>query len=117
MDEIESPAHLAGEVLSAVCFVHDYIEFDFDGPVLRALTPVTVTVAGQRWTSPQPGYRDALCSIIGATVSTVELQEGIEIAVRFGTEAELRISLREGASPSGEAAHFLPEPGGALQVW
>ena len=35
---------LIGEQLSAVSFVQDYVEFHFDGPVLRALTnPIGTT--------------------------------------------------------------------------
>lgn len=117
MSEINSPTDLAGEQISAVCFVQDYVEFHFDGPVLRALAPVTVAAAGRRWTAADAGYRDALCSVIGRVVSRAELEEGVNISVHLDGGAVITIPLHPGASPSGEAAHFLAQARGALQVW
>jgi len=46
MKHPDMPDDLVDEELSAVCFVRDYVEFQFDGPTLRALTPVRVLGPG-----------------------------------------------------------------------
>jgi hypothetical protein len=42
--EPADPAIILGEPLSAVAFVRDYVEFHFDGPVLRAISNPRVEV-------------------------------------------------------------------------
>ena len=62
---------LPGEILNAVAFVMDYVEFHFNGPVLRAFTNPVVDAGGSQIAFDQPGSRDALCSLIGAEVGSV----------------------------------------------
>ena len=38
--------------MSAVCMVRDYVEFDFDGPVVRALSDPTGRFADWEWQFP-----------------------------------------------------------------
>jgi hypothetical protein len=56
---------LAGSELSGVCFVRDYVEFRFDGPVLRSLASPVAVVDGVRFESPDAGSTDALRQLIG----------------------------------------------------
>jgi len=59
MNQVERTVEsLAGEELSAVSFVRDYVEFHFDGPVLRALTNPRVEIDGETISFPEPGSRD-----------------------------------------------------------
>jgi hypothetical protein len=44
------PEDLVGEQLNEICFVMDYVELQFNGPILRALTEVVVERDGQRKT-------------------------------------------------------------------
>lgn len=53
-------ADLVGEEISAVCFVRDYVEVRFDGPILRALSHPVVVAADSVARFPEPGSRDAL---------------------------------------------------------
>ena len=61
----DSAESLVGEEFNAVAFVMDYVEFDFNGPILRALSPPRLEHEGGIFTFPEPGSRDALCSLIG----------------------------------------------------
>jgi hypothetical protein len=58
-------AALFGRSLSAVTFVLDYVQFDFDGMQLTAYTLPEVEASGRRWTSQDLGWRDAPCARIG----------------------------------------------------
>jgi hypothetical protein len=71
----DHPAGLVGEQLNTVAFVMDYVEFSFNGPVLRALTGPIVQTGELRLRFPEPGSRDALCSLIGSEVVAVTITE------------------------------------------
>jgi len=59
-------ASLEGRKLVGVSFVMDYIQMQFQPDyVLSALTLPIVGKDGARWSSDQPGYRDALVDQIG----------------------------------------------------
>jgi hypothetical protein len=113
---------LVGEELNAVSFVMDYVEFHFNGPVLRALTDPVLEAPGGRWISLEPGWRDALCSVIGASVLSVEVREDDAISLALSGDRRLIVPLdddsREGrpeaATFQGEA---LMSPGNWLDVW
>jgi hypothetical protein len=70
---------IIGEDLSAVTFVRDYLQLNFDGPVLTVLCPLVVHWPEGIASSEQPGFRDALCGVIGETVRSVEV--GTDIMV------------------------------------
>jgi hypothetical protein len=74
--------NLVAEQLNAVSFVMDYVEFHFNGPVLRALSSPVLDYHGRRVRFPEPGSRDALCSLIGTEVAAVEVREHDRIALR-----------------------------------
>jgi hypothetical protein len=68
-------ATLVGEAVSAVSFVMDYVEFHFNGQIIRALSsPILETKTG-RFQFPGTGSRDALCSLIEDTVTGVQVAE------------------------------------------
>ena len=111
MGDLES---LVGLELSAVAFVRDYVEFQFDGPVLRALANPLVRTEGDKSQFPDPGSRDALCSLIGRAIESVRViwsedsptgDERIEFAVR---DATVVIPLGPERGDCPEAAHFIP---------
>ncbi len=101
---------LAGEELNGVAFVEDYVEFHFNGPVLRALTNPAVHTTAQQWNFPNAGARDALCSLIGATVESVEVQEQDAIRLRFADGRVLVVPLDELSRVGPEAATFQAQP-------
>jgi hypothetical protein len=108
---------LAGEQLSGVAFVQDYVEFHYDGKILRSLTPPCVTLAGSKVTFPQRGSRDAFCSLIGRAVQEVRLKENDSIEIVFGESAAITIPLNPGARTGPEAAHFVPGENQPMEVW
>lgn len=108
---------LAGEELSAVSFVRDYVEFHFDGPVLRALTDPRVELGGESAVFPARGSRDLLCALIGRTVRLVEARDGVHIRLTFEDGAQLTLPLDDASYVGPEGAHFQSTVTGPVQVW
>jgi hypothetical protein len=99
---------LAGEQFTVVAFVMDYVEFHFNGPVLRSLTnPIVQTEAG-RAEFPAPGSRDALCTLIGSTVDVASVHAGDRIEIRTAENQTLIVPLDEASRRGPEAAHLVP---------
>jgi hypothetical protein len=120
MHPAERPEDLAGEELSAVAFVRDYVEFHFDGPVLRALAAPILRDGGAQPRFPEAGSRDALCALIGRQVAGVEVDDERAIRLRFegGAEVEIPVGPLGGAGPARpESAHFVAGTGFPVQVW
>ncbi len=116
-DELPNLGSLAGEQLSAVVFVADYVQFDFNGPVLSAFSPPIVDVKGVRRQFPEPGSRDALCALIQQFVASAEAQDNRSIEVTFDSGARLSISLVPDSYDGPEAATFSDPQVGGLLVW
>ena len=106
---MDSPLDLVGEELNAVCFVMDYVELHFNGPILRALTKVSVVRGEQRSVVPGPGGRDALCEVIGSTVTDVDVRDDIAITLTLNSGHVVGIPLDVGSRNGPEAAHFVPD--------
>ena len=100
---------LIGRVISAVAFVRDYVEFHFDGPILRSRADPQVAVGEAVYCFPKPGSRDALCLVIGATVQSLDLDDSRHL--EFTTSNGCRVRLPLGA---GGVLHFRAE--GLFQV-
>jgi hypothetical protein len=114
----QTPDDLLREPLQGVCFLMDYIvDLLFNGPILRALTRVEVTQDGQRWVFPEPGSRDALCSVIGATLTGIDIDDERSAILRFDSGHVIVIPLAEQAREGPEAMHFVPGLGRPIQVW
>ncbi len=105
---------LVGDELSSVCFVRDYIELHFDGPVLRCLGDVFVRGEKGVKQSGDDGFRDCLCRNIGDTVLVIGPAEGNEIEIEFSGNNLIRIVGRE---PGVEFAHFISFPDKSMQIW
>ena len=108
---------LVGEEISAVCFVRDYVEFHFDGSILRSLSNPSVSVDGGRHRFPEPRSRDALCRVIGSTVREVKLEEGHALTLTTTNDLEITIPLDAENLRGPEAMHFVPQLNGPIQVW
>ena len=95
-NENSNPLQLIiGEELSAVVFVRDYVQLQFDGPGLTAINDPTVVVGGRAYTTTTAGYRDALCGQIGHSVVSAEVASDMEITIEFDDGSTISISLRE----------------------
>jgi hypothetical protein len=112
---------LTGEELAGVCFVRDYVELHFDGPILRALAPPIVSVGLATASFPEAGSRDLLCSLIGAVVAVAE-ESASSIRLEFHPgQGEVEIPLSTGGRQP-EAAHLVPVRNGrldpaAMAIW
>ena len=78
-----------GRVMRSVQFRSQSIELDFGGIRLSLIgNPVTVC-KGQRFRYPDPGARDALCSLIGDRVQSVRVSSADRVDVVFDSGCEL----------------------------
>lgn len=118
MKIIQAPDDLIDEELASVCFVRDYVEFNFDGPILRALVPVRARGPNASFeiTQGDLGWRDALCSFIGMSVTDVIMDDKRSITIAFASGSEIRLPL-DAAGPGGESAHFQAKRNDHLHVW
>jgi len=92
------PEALAGEQLSSVNFLLDYVELQFDRQSLQAACPIAVHApAGTVWRE-QPGFRDLLCGAIGNVVRQVAVEQAAVILTFDGLRIELCYAA-EGAAP------------------
>jgi hypothetical protein len=99
---------LVGEQFTVVAFVMDYVEFHFNGPVLRSLTnPIVQTEAGGVQ-FPATGSRDALCSLIGSTVDAASIRVGDRIEIHNDAGQTLIVPLDDTSRRGPEAAHLVP---------
>ena len=108
---------LIGETISAVCFVQDYVELHFNGPILRCLTPPLIFAGNTKKRFGDPGSRDLLCSLIGSEVKEVAVEDDIAITLILDAGNIISVPLDEASRESYEAAHFLREINGPLLVW
>ncbi len=100
---------LIGREISAVVFVRDYVEFHFDGPILRSRADPQVAIGEAVYCFPKPGSRDALCLVIGTTVRSLNSDDSRHL--EFTTSSGCRVRLPLGA---GGVLHFRAE--GLFQV-
>jgi len=100
---------LIGREISAVAFVRDYVEFHFDGPILRSRADPQVAVGEAVYCFPKPGSRDALCLVIGATVQSLDLDESRHLEFTTSNGCQMRLPLG-----AGGVLHFRAE--GLFQV-
>ena len=84
---------LMGEPVSAVCFVQDYVELHFDGPILRCLIGPVLKSSEFNGKFPEIGARDALCSLIGQSVQALSLDDYEKLEVKFASGATLVVPL------------------------
>ena len=100
-------------VLAGVAFVRDYVELLFDSPILRCYAAPEVMTAGQAVRFPEPGSRDALCALIGAEVTDVDLgHHNLWIQLDGGRRLHIDFNLEWDAGR--EAAEFVPLVEGRL---
>ena len=106
---------LADQSLSSVGFVMDYSQFDFNGSVLTTFLYPEWIRGGEKLGVGDSGYRDALCGLIGATVSHV-VETADCLVLTFTNGEELTVSLRADEAPGPENATFISATG-LIWVW
>jgi len=102
---------IVGEQLSAVTFVMDYLQLQFDACFLTVLTPLTVLIGENSYRLGDLHYRDVLCERIAHKVTDVLLHPD-HLRIGFDDNACFNISLREEDYVGPEAINFqFPEEG------
>ncbi|MEO0398138.1 MAG: hypothetical protein AAF224_01800 [Pseudomonadota bacterium] len=110
-------SRLHGRQLSAVVFVQDYMQFQFDGPVLTTyLCPLLILKDGVL-TYDDTGYKDSICDCIGSIVVDTFDEPDHRIGVVFENGAALQISLQAEDQIGPEAATFDDSSSNDFMVW
>jgi hypothetical protein len=107
---------IVGSQLSSVEFVQDYVQLRFDGPTLTAFTVPSIITEHGRYEWETPGYRDALCSLIGKLVRSTSVCTDQVIRIEFEDASAVEVSLRPADYRGPEAAMFTNGPG-ETWVW
>lgn len=106
---------IEGEELEAVEFVQDYLQLRFEGPLLTFYEWPSVLLEEFSLSFGEPGYRDALCALIGEEVEQALLEEGSSITLKLASGAVVALSLRE-EDMSGPDAGAYSETGSAADM-
>ena len=85
---------LIGEMLSAVTFVMDYWQLQFDGPTINALSRLEVFSEGTTLRDGHDQFRNVICSQIGKAVTAVKLVQLEALTITFSDGSWIKIALR-----------------------
>lgn len=103
---------LVGSELGSICFVRDYVELNFDGPIFRCMSDPTVSHLNEVVVFPEFGSRDALCSLIGETVESTE-ETQYHLILKFSND--WAVDVPKCSRVAGcEVAHLVPYYSGRL---
>ena len=105
---------LVGEEVSSICFVRDYVEIHFDGPILRCFAGPICSMRGVTLEFPQPGSRDTLCMFIGREVTSA-IDQVDDLTLSFADSDQLAVPKRSRAA-GPEIAHLVPCLDGKIAV-
>jgi hypothetical protein len=100
--------------LDTVSIVRDYVEVRIPYNVLRCMTAPIVRTESGDCRFPEPGSRDALCSLIDSSVTRVQVKDGDAIELDMDSGETLVFPLDEDSRtlPDGrvlpEAVHLVP---------
>ncbi len=95
MNEPSKPFEaIVGEKLSAVTFVMDYWQLQFDGPTITAFSRLEVTVGETRLLDGHDRFRNLICDQIGKVVETVALVQPEAFTIVFEDQSSIKVSLR-----------------------
>ena len=106
---------IEGEELEAVEFVQDYLQLRFEAPLLTFYEWPSVLLEEFSISHGEPGYRDALCALIGEEVEQALLEDGSSLTLKLANGAVLALSLRE-EDMSGPDAGAYSETGSAADM-
>jgi hypothetical protein len=107
---------LTGRVLSAVVFVQDYLQLQFDGSLLTLLVWPVVASGATNKAFNSAGYRDLLCERIGRTVTHAEAVAEHALFIALSDGSSITASLAPDSYPGPEAAIYTAQDG-RTWVW
>lgn len=108
-------SRMVGEQLNAVCFVMDYLQFQFNDYYLTVLPPLVARVGEQSYRLGDLPYRDALCGRIKRKVAEV-VSATDRLRIGFDDGAAFDVSLREEEFAGVEAIIFEFRESGSMQM-
>ena len=85
---------IVGEKLSAITFVLDYWQLQFDGPEINVYSRITVRSKGSVVRDGDDQFRNRICERIGKIVEETKLEESEAFIVSFEDQSSISISLR-----------------------
>ncbi|WP_396274138.1 hypothetical protein [Hyphomonas sp.] len=103
-----------GEELSGVCFVRDYIEFHFDGPVVRLMGKVMIHRNGVTLTHESSRFKNWICEIIGKSVEHLDADSANKLLILFSNGDKIEL---QSAGFGKEFAHYISYPEKRMQIW
>ena len=107
---------LAGEHLTAVEFVEDFLQLRFgDALMILFVWPDVADADGISVGFGQPNYRDALCSAIGENVTEADLNEGRSLTIEFENGTVFALSLRAEDLDTPEVGSFRSADGDVVE--
>ncbi|HET9790108.1 MAG TPA: hypothetical protein VFR08_02285 [Candidatus Angelobacter sp.] len=109
MELSEALKALNGEQLSSVEFVTYYVQLRFNGPCLTVYCQAQLVLHnGQSFAWGQPGFRDALCSLIMRLVHKTEVSAEM-LSIIFDNGGVWSVSLRDEDQTGLETLMFNDE--------
>ncbi len=99
---------LIGEDLSGITFVRDYLQLQFNPPMmLNAYTPVTVRCGEGSATSGEKRFPNLLLAQLNKYVRAVEFTPEEALAIIFDDGSRIAVSLRLADYDGPEALNFF----------
>lgn len=103
---------LIGQELSAVVFVRDYLQLQFDGPGLSIHSArVTAVVDGKTATFGEAPFANIILSLIGQVVRNVQCEREQEFRISFTNGSRIVVSLRPEDYRGPEVLEFRDRDG------
>src|SRR6516164_8787502 len=98
---------LAGQVVTAICFVQDYVEIHFEGPILTAYEWPLLFRDDGSFTESSPFYRHNLCGLIAARVVKTREEQDRKLILAFDNHQSIEIPIDPSSLSSVEAAMLV----------
>lgn len=103
---------LIGEELTSVEFMQNSLALHFgDKTMFLNAWPLIADSEGISIGYGEPGYRDAVCFVLGLEIEKATYTEGVELTMEFDGGAVIALSLREEDMESPEAGEFITPNG------
>jgi hypothetical protein len=112
---IDLDAELVGRELAAISFVRDYVEFHFDGPVVRALSDPSGSVDGVAWSFADRSTVATMLDLIGREVVRVVLDAARALTIEL-CDATITVPLDDDHRTGPEALNVMHDEGG-MSIW
>jgi len=117
--KVTTPLQAAvGEYLSSVTFVMDYVQLGFCEYGFNMYSWPVLTIKNVTLVHTDDGYKDAICSLIGETLTGIDEYLDIGLNLQFKDGASISLPLRvEKDFPGPEVAEFHGPAPGSTVIW